>query len=291
MTQGWVNTWIEAIQIHLQRIVPDSSHVLHHSMRYSLLADGKRIRPLLALATGRAFGVAEEKMLDAACALECIHAYSLIHDDLPCMDNDDLRRGKPTNHKVFGDAMALLAGDALQTAAFSCISRSTSFSAEIRIRMISLLAEAAGHQGMVLGQAADMEAEQQLGEMTMEKLRFIHTNKTGKLLQAAIEMGAIAAEVSDSQYHSLHHFACHLGLVFQMVDDWLDVVGDTAVMGKMAGSDQEHGKLTYPALIGIEATKQAIETEEQLALQSLHAIDADTSLLENLLFLVTRRNR
>lgn len=262
---------------------------LFASMRYSLLAPGKRLRPILCLATARTYDIDEEVAMPVAAALECIHAYSLIHDDLPAMDNDDLRRGLPTNHKVYGEATALLAGDALLTYAFELVAKPLPLSADRQLKMIQLLAHQAGCYGMIAGQAADMQAQGQNG--TLNELQFIHVHKTARLIQCSIEMGALFAELDESERKSLASYGYHLGLAFQIVDDLLDVTGSTEELGKNVGMDEQMHKLTYPALLGIEKTKEILHQLEQQAYSDLQQLSRPAPLLADMIQLVVRRQK
>ncbi|WAH39013.1 polyprenyl synthetase family protein [Alicyclobacillus dauci] len=228
---------------------------LFEAMNYSLLTDGKRLRPALCMATAESFGVSRQETLPAAAAIEMIHCYSLIHDDLPCMDDDDLRRGKPTNHKVYGEAMALLAGDGLLTEAFARISRRMpSVTAERQLRMVQLLALRSGANGMVGGQAVDIEMTGRSG--SLDDVHFIHLNKTARLIQASIEIGALFPELTEIQFRALSIYGEALGLAFQMIDDVLDVVGSREQLGKTPGKDEQENKLTFPRFIGVDATRE-----------------------------------
>ncbi len=241
---------------------------LHEAMRYSLFAGGKRLRPILCLAGAEAVHGVLGEVLPVACALECIHTYSLIHDDLPVMDDDDLRRGKPTSHKVFGEAAALLAGDGLLTEAFRLMATSpkaaTGEDACRRLEVIGLIAEAAGCGGMVGGQIVDIESEGKPARL--ETVEFIHARKTGALITAAVVSGAILGGGDERQVAALRQYGRHLGLAFQISDDILDVEGDTAELGKTAGADLRKGKMTFPSAVGIDRAKQA---QAQLAAEAI----------------------
>jgi len=245
------------------------------SMRYSIFAGGKRLRPILTITTCNAYGGNSAQALPVACAIEMIHTYSLIHDDLPAMDNDDFRRGKPTNHKVFGDAIAILAGDALLTKAFHLIAQSYLQEIEptVIIRLIEEIGIAAGAQGMVGGQVADIEAEGR--DTTIEQLQYIHTHKTGALLTAAVRSGAIVARVNEDQLDNITEFATKIGLAFQIQDDILDLIGDQDKIGKKTGSDLANDKATYPVLLGIEASKEKVMQLTDEALIALGKSDCN----------------
>jgi len=247
---------------------------LHKSMRYSIFAGGKRIRPLLMIAACEAVGGDIEAVLPAACAMEMIHTYSLIHDDLPAMDDDDFRRGRPTNHKVFGEATAILAGDALLTEAFILLSSSAyseHISAATRLQVLNIIARCAGSMGMVGGQVVDMEAEG--GDIDFPTLQYIHTHKTGALILASLQCGALLGGCSQEQFEALSRYGETAGLAFQVADDILDVIGDQEVLGKDIGSDQARGKATYPALMGLEEAKRRAQELKDMAIESLNPFD------------------
>lgn len=246
---------------------------LHEAMRYAVLNGGKRIRASLVYATGSAVG-AQLPALDApACAVELIHAYSLVHDDLPAMDDDDLRRGEPTCHRAFGEATAILAGDALQSLAFYVLSRTPPTDhPQQRIEMISNLAFASGSRGMAGGQALDLTAEGK--DLNLAELENMHIRKTGALIRASVKLGGLACpNVDRSVLDQLDHYAKCIGLAFQICDDILDVEGDTEVLGKPRGSDAAHNKSTYPSLVGLAAAKQMAEELEQQAIERLQGFD------------------
>lgn len=251
---------------------------LKESMLYSINAGGKRIRPLLLLATINSFGeTLSTPMYQVAGALEMVHTYSLIHDDLPAMDNDDLRRGKPTNHKVFGEALAILAGDGLLTGAFQLISL-TQLEPLKKLLLIQQLASSSGAQGMVAGQTADILGEKQ--ELTIEELAFVHERKTGRLIRYALLAGGILANQPEEVLMCLQKLAGHLGLAFQIRDDLLDVVSTTEKLGKTAGKDAQEGKNTYPSLLGIEKTHEALANEIQQANELVTQLEKDVLVFD-----------
>jgi len=243
---------------------------LHEAMRYSVFAGGKRIRPVLMMSACEAVGGSIQQVLPAACAIEMIHSYSLIHDDLPAMDDDDLRRGKPTNHKVFGEATAILAGDGLLTEAFILLSNPEVFSGmsgETRRELIHLLARNSGSRGMVGGQVVDMESEGKT--IDLPTLEYIHTHKTGALILAAIEMGAVIGGADLQQRRALRRYGEAAGLAFQVADDILDIIADQAELGKDVGSDQARGKATYPALLGLDEARLRAKELRDMAFSAL----------------------
>lgn len=242
---------------------------IHKAMRYSLFAGGKRLRPILCLAAAEACGGDAERALPCACAIECIHTYSLIHDDLPSMDNDDFRRGRPTCHKVFGDGIAVLAGDALLTVAFE-IAATARLTRRYDLRqIIAEIAVAAGSRRLIAGQVADLEAEGQ--RITRTGLRFIHENKTAAMLTASVRLGAMSANASAKQLGAISAFGAALGLAFQIIDDILDVTQTSEKLGKSAGKDVAAKKATYPAIIGLERSR--IEAMK-ITGKALNALDA-----------------
>lgn len=255
----------EALPVHWD--VPKS---LREAMQYSLMAGGKRLRPLLVVAAAEALGAQRSAAMPVACAVEMVHTYSLIHDDLPAMDNDDYRRGKPTNHKVFGEAAAILAGDALLTHAFYSIvqaGRSHGVPAEALLSIVEDLAELAGARGMVGGQVADMEGEQ--GMTSLEQLQYIHLHKTGDLIVFSLLAGARIGGASEGQLEALRVFGRDLGLAFQIQDDILDLTGDEQKMGKKTQSDVNQQKVTYPFFIGMEASLEQVRVSTRSAKDAL----------------------
>jgi geranylgeranyl diphosphate synthase, type II len=265
----------KAIDAALDRWVPPESanpETIHRAMRYSLFAGGKRIRPLLAIAAAETVSDAPAGVESAACALEMIHTYSLIHDDLPALDNDDLRRGRATCHKVFGEAMAILAGDALLTLAFEALARLEGVNAERRIDLVRELATASGTVGgMIGGQVNDLEGEGK--HPTAELLESIHRAKTGALLRASVRMGAIYAGADAAQLAALTKFGEHIGLAFQIVDDILDVEQSSEALGKTAGKDAAQHKITFPAVYGIAESRRMAEEERLAAHLTLNISD------------------
>jgi geranylgeranyl diphosphate synthase type II len=252
----------------LDRALPPASEeptTIHQAMRYSLFAGGKRLRPILCVAAAEAVGGQIEEAMGPACAVECIHTYSLIHDDLPCMDDDDLRRGRPTCHKVYGEGMAVLAGDALLTAAFEILAGcagSPRFSAGVLVKELSI---AAGSRWLIAGQVLDLENERRVIEV--DDVRRVHEAKTAALLVASLRLGAMTADASEEELAALTRFGRALGLAFQIIDDILDVTQSSEVLGKSAGKDVAAGKATYPATLGLEGSREEARrlTDEALA--------------------------
>jgi len=250
----------KTVEAALQGYFPEPEGLtsdLIKAMRYSLFAGGKRLRPILCMAGAETVGGSGSEALPAACALELIHTYSLIHDDLPLMDDDDMRRGKPTNHKVFGEPIALLAGDGLLTEAFSLMTSaepSVKISSQMLLRAVALISRAAGHDGMVGGQAVDIQWEGK--EADLPVVEFMHTHKTGALITASVASGAILGGADESQFEAITSYGEKIGLAFQISDDILDIEGDSQTMGKRAGADEQKGKMTYPAVLGLNQSKK-----------------------------------
>lgn len=243
---------------------------LHEAMRYSVLGGGKRIRPALLFATARTLGLTEDEVEAAACAIELIHVYSLVHDDLPAMDDDDLRRGRPTCHKAYDEATAILVGDALQPLAFELLARDPSLPASpaVRLRLVDILSEASGTFGMAGGQAIDLEVQGK--KLDIEQVEDMHARKTGALISASVLMAAACApELPEAGRAALARFAAAIGLAFQIQDDLLDVLGDVSTLGKATGADREHAKPTHPTVIGIEASQERVRLLHQQALDAL----------------------
>lgn len=278
----------EALYSYMNSV--EAPEVLLESMNYSLKAGGKRLRPLLVLATLKSFGKQEELGIPVACAVEMIHTYSLVHDDLPSMDDDDFRRGKPTNHKVFGEAMAILAGDALLTHSFEVMEDLLNHGVD-PIKVVTLmkeLAKASGPRGMVGGQVADMEGEG--AQLSLQDLEYIHRNKTGKLLGFSIVAGAILGDATEEQIAKLELFADHLGLAFQIRDDILDIEGDATKIGKPVGSDTLNEKVTYPSLLTMNGAKEKLEYHIKEAKHILGEIPLESDLLVQLCDLIAKRD-
>jgi len=260
---------------------------IHEAMRYSVFAGGKRLRPLLCLASFEIFKDRLQEVLPTACAIELVHTYSLIHDDLPCMDNDDFRRGKPTNHKVFGEAMAVLAGDALLTLAFELITRAPILKPAMVVTAIRELAQVSGTTGLIGGQVQDLEAE---GKTILpEQLQAIHLYKTAALLSGAVRLGGILGEANAKELKSLSHFGEKLGLSFQIIDDVLDVESTTEIMGKQTQKDFMKEKATYPALYGVERSRQMAKELYEEALVELKRFGRRVQALQALASLMINR--
>jgi len=273
---------------------PASTHpaTLHTAMRYTVMGGGKRIRPTLVYAGGRAAGAGNEQLDRPACAIELIHAYSLIHDDLPAMDDDDLRRGKPSCHRAYGEATAILAGDALQSLAFQVLSNGhyEGVSDAVRLRMIKTLALASGSRGMAGGQVIDLAATGQ--QLNIAELEDMHIHKTGALIRASVVLGALCGQdVDQAAIDRLDHYAKCVGLAFQIRDDLLDVEGEAATLGKNPGMDQANEKSTYPALIGMEAARQRARELHTEAIDSLASFSADADPLRWISSYIIERER
>jgi geranylgeranyl diphosphate synthase type II len=275
----------------LGRWVPaeaENPEVIHKAMRYSLFAGGKRIRPILTIAAARTVMDSPEGVENAAATLELIHTYSLIHDDLPALDNDDLRRGRPTCHKVFGESIAILAGDALLTLAFEVLSRLRGISAECIVRLVAELAKASGTVGgMIGGQVNDMQGEGK--EPTAALLDSIHRAKTGALLRASVRMGAIYARASEEELRALSAFGEHAGLAFQIVDDLLDIESPSEALGKTAGKDQAQHKITFPAVYGLSRSREMAEEQRQKAHAALQRFGGRADRLRQIADFIVQR--
>jgi geranylgeranyl diphosphate synthase type II len=277
----------------LDEVIPSAATppvTLHESMRYSLMAGGKRVRPILAIAAAEALGPPPPGLMAAACSLELVHTYSLIHDDLPSMDNDDFRRGKATNHKVYGEAMAILAGDALLTMAFDLISRPDLMKGCDPVRQVRMLQELAfgsGNMGMVGGQVFDIQAERQ--DIDLRALQNIHKHKTGMLIRAAVRMGAIAGGANDRHLDDLTGYAEDIGLAFQIADDVLNVTGTREELGKNPNTDVERGKKTYPSFYGVEGAKRLADECVARASSRLAAFGPSADPLREIARYITAR--
>lgn len=262
---------------------------LKESMHYSIEAGGKRVRPLLVLAVLEDALEADEQVEEryaVAAAIELIHTYSLIHDDLPAMDDDDYRRGKLTNHKKFGEAMAILAGDAMQAMAFQSIAEAASIPSDIRVELVQLLAKASGADGMVGGQVLDLEGEKR--QLSLEELEHVHIHKTGALLTYSIEAGAILARMCEHERSELKRYARHIGLAFQIKDDILDVTSTTEQLGKPANSDEASEKSTYPAILGLEQSEKQMQAHYEQAIDAIAFFQEDSYLHQFAHYIVAR---
>jgi geranylgeranyl pyrophosphate synthase len=283
----------QRVERHLDRWLPGAETTparLHEAMRYAALSEGKRVRPVLVFATGQALGAEPASLDAAACAVELIHAYSLVHDDLPAMDDDELRRGRPTCHTAFDEATAILVGDALQTLAFRVLAEDDTLGvdAATRLRMVAELALASGSRGMAGGQALDMEATGR--DIDLAQLENLHIHKTGALILASARLGALAAGANgDARARRLEHYAKCIGLAFQVHDDVLDVDGDTGELGKTSGKDQATDKATYPALLGLEAAREKARRLTDEALDSVSDMGPAAEPLRQLARYVTGR--
>lgn len=281
-----------AVNEHLDRLLPKASakpKTIHAAMRYSLFAGGKRMRPALVLAAAEACGGEVEAALHHACAVECVHTYSLIHDDLPAMDNDDFRRGKPTNHKVYGEGIAILAGDALLTQAFEIIALAQATPRYSHKDFVLELARASGSLQLIAGQVADLEAEGK--PISQAQLRYIHERKTSALLCCAVRLGGMSANCAPSQLQALTEFGHNVGLAFQVIDDILDVTQTSEQLGKTAGKDLDAQKATYPSIVGLERSKKIAASLTERAFASLSAFKGKAVALRALAeFLLERKS-
>jgi farnesyl diphosphate synthase len=291
--QDWARSRQERIESSLQILLPASNvppERLHDAMRYTVLGGGKRVRPLLAFAVGELSNAAEERVTVAAAAVELIHAYSLVHDDLPCMDNDVLRRGKPTCHVEYDEAIALLAGDSLQSLAFQLLAEHTvADSPQIQLEMLKHLAQAAGSRGMAGGQAVDLAS---VGTtLSLPELEFMHIHKTGALIRAAVMLGAYCGSgLKESELTSLDQFAKRIGLAFQVVDDVLDAEASTATLGKTAGKDAENNKPTYVSILGRSQARDLAEELRRDAYQSLESFGETADRLRQVTDFIIQRD-
>ncbi len=287
----WVSAYTERVTECLERALPDTKqapHKLHEAMRYAVFSGGKRVRPLLVYATGECLGVAAEKLDALAMAIELIHAFSLVHDDLPAMDDDDLRRGQPTVHRRFDEATAILAADALQPLAFQVIAGSTALSDKETRLVVQAVAEACGSLGMTGGQSIDLDSEGRI--LSVDELAEMHNLKTGALFRACVmSVTCLADDLTTQEHTSLDQFSRDIGLAFQIRDDILDVKGETAVIGKQAGADQRMDKATWPALFGLEESVDRCDELVRSATQDLTVFGANAESLKSLANYIVER--
>jgi len=280
------------IEQRLAELIPEKNvhyQQLFEAARYSILGAGKRLRPILALATAEMFGSKDSQALTPACALEMIHTYSLIHDDLPCMDDDDFRRGKPSLHKVYPEGHAVLTGDYLLTYAFDVIAHAENLSPQQRLELIAVLARNSGSDGMIGGQVMDIAAEGK--KLDLETLQLLHMNKTGAMITASVEFGAIIGKASKEHRALLGEYAKDIGLAFQIVDDVLDVTASESKHGKAVASDQVNNKTTYVGLIGLEKSRELAQTLTEKAIGVLKQLPFDTTILQEIaVFTASRKN-
>lgn len=290
--QDWAKSRQACIETSLQTLLPAANIAperLHEAMRYAVLGGGKRVRPLLAFAAGELSGASEERVTIVAAAVELIHAYSLVHDDLPCMDDDVLRRGKPTCHVEYDEATALLVGDSLQSLAFQLLAEyHLADTPQVQLEMIKRLAQAAGSRGMSGGQAIDLANVGKI--LSLPELEFMHIHKTGALIRAAVMLGArCGSGLNDAQLEDLDRFAKHIGLAFQVVDDVLDAEATTATLGKTAGKDAEHNKPTYVSILGTSRARELAEELRHDAYQALESFDATAERLRQVTDFIIQR--
>ena len=280
-----INKALKDAMVHDQNL----QQKIYEAMEYSLYAGGKRLRPVLMLETAKMCGGNTQAVLPFACAMEMIHTYSLIHDDLPAMDNDDLRRGKPTNHKKFGEAMAILAGDALLNKAFETALSAKSENPSLTLRAMAILAGSSGTEGMIGGQVVDIESEgKQIG---VSELRYLHQLKTGAIIRSSCTIGAVLSGASEEEIKAVDEFASSLGVAFQIRDDILDCIGTEEELGKPIGSDAEEGKNTYVSLLGLEKSKELVAEYSQKAVKALHIFGEKAEFLRWITeYLITRNS-
>jgi len=267
----------------------DTDTTLSSTIGYAIFPGGKRIRPILTLAAAEAVGSVDKNIVRPACAVELVHCYSLVHDDLPAMDNDDVRRGKPTVHKIAGEGVAILVGDALLTLAFEVIAETEGVPPQTRIQLIKELARASGKGGMIAGQVADLESEGK--QIDADTLRYIHRHKTAALIIAALRIGVIAGQCAPDQLAAITGYGEALGLLFQIVDDILDVTGDGRQLGKQIGADQKHHKATYPAIMGLDQSRQIAQQLARDAETAIAAFDHKAEPLRKIISLVLNRQK
>jgi geranylgeranyl diphosphate synthase type II len=290
--ESYIKVRCDAVNRALDGFLPSSSTrpaTLHKAMRYSLFAGGKRLRPVLCIAAAEACGGGMDDAMPMACAVECVHTYSLIHDDLPAMDDDDYRRGKPTNHKVFGEGIAILAGDALLTQAFEIAARCRARRRYSHQEVILELARGAGSLQLIAGQVADLEGENKA--LSVAQLRYIHERKTSALLRSAVRLGGMSANCTKSQLGVLTVFGHHVGLAFQIIDDILDVTQTTEKLGKTAGKDAAARKATYPAIVGLEKSRRIAGRLTRRAFAALGVFRGRAKALEALAEYLLKRDR
>jgi geranylgeranyl diphosphate synthase, type II len=290
--QQFLATRTDAVNRALDRFLPAEKTkpaTIHKAMRYSLFAGGKRMRPALCLAAAQACGGRETDALPLACAVECIHTYSLIHDDLPAMDNDDFRRGKPTNHKVFGEGIAVLAGDALLTQAFEIAAQAKDWPRYPHRDLILEIAKASGSLQLIAGQVADLEAEGKM--ISAAELKFIHERKTSALLCCSVRLGGMSVNCAPAQLAALTDFGYHIGLAFQVIDDILDVTQTSEHLGKTAGKDAAVQKATYPAIVGLEKSRKIAARLTDKAFDALTIFKSKAFALESLAEFLLKRDK
>ncbi|KOR30155.1 geranyl transferase [Achromatium sp. WMS1] len=293
---SYINTCCIQVEQALDHWLPNAQlppSGLHTAMRYAVLGGGKRIRPVLVYATGAALGVSNNRLDGPACAIELIHAYSLVHDDLPAMDDDNLRRGRPTCHKAFDEATAILVGDALQALAFYILAKDQTMQVTpaVRLQMLTWLAQAVGSRGLVGGQALDLAAEGQ--EITGVELENIHIHKTGALIRSCVRLATILSESADDSKpaKALDRYAKYIGLAFQVQDDILDIIGNTSTLGKTSGKDQHQNKATYPSLLGLDAAREKAYVLCQQALDAIEDLNSFADPLRHLAhYIISRTN-
>jgi geranylgeranyl diphosphate synthase type II len=290
--QQFLATRTKAVNAALDQFLPSEKTrpaTIHKAMRYSLFAGGKRMRPALCLAAAEACGGSDAAAMPLACAVECIHTYSLIHDDLPAMDNDDFRRGKPTNHKVFGEGIAVLAGDALLTQAFEIAAQAKGWPRYPHRDLILEIAKASGSLQLVAGQVADLESEGR--KISANELRYIHERKTSALLCCSVRLGGMSANCTSAQLKALTDFGYHVGLAFQVIDDILDVTQTSEQLGKTAGKDTQAQKATYPAIVGLEKSRKIAVQLTNKAFAALKTFKGKAVALEALAEFLLKRDR
>ena len=290
--QQFLATRTKTVNAALGKFLPSEKTrpaTIHKAMRYSLFAGGKRMRPALCLAAAEACGGSDAAAMPLACAVECIHTYSLIHDDLPGMDNDDFRRGKPTNHKVFGEGIAVLAGDALLTQAFEIAAQAKGWPRYPHQALILEIAKASGSLQLVAGQVADLEGEGK--KLSVDELRYIHERKTSALLCCSVRLGGMSANCTSAQLAALTDFGYHVGLAFQVIDDILDVTQTTEQLGKTAGKDTPAQKATYPAIVGLEKSRKIAEQLTNKAFAALKTFKGKAVALEALAEFLLKRDK